>query len=99
LKSDHYDRERIEATSLSLKQVRQHLENLWSLPLAQRRDIPGLPKSRADVVLPGVVIYASVMELFGFTELRISTRGLRFAAVMASDAPAALHLAPILSAH
>jgi hypothetical protein len=39
------------------------------------------------------------MELFGFTELRISTRGLRFAAVMASDAPAALHLAPILSAH
>ena len=97
LKSDHYDRERIEATHLSLKQVRKYLERLWSLPLAERRELPGLPKSRADVILPGVLIYASVMELFGFTELRVTTRGLRFAAVMASDTPAALHLAPLFN--
>jgi exopolyphosphatase/pppGpp-phosphohydrolase len=37
---------------------------------------------RADVILPGVVIYEAVMEEFGFEQLRISTRGLRFAAVM-----------------
>jgi exopolyphosphatase/guanosine-5'-triphosphate,3'-diphosphate pyrophosphatase len=98
LKSDSYDRERIEATRLSLKQVRRHMEHLWSLPLAQRREILGLPKSRADVILPGVLIYTCVMELFGFTELRVSTRGLRFAAVMASNAPAALHLAPLFDA-
>jgi len=30
----------------------------------------------------GVAIYQAVMEEFGFRELRISTRGLRFAAVM-----------------
>jgi exopolyphosphatase / guanosine-5'-triphosphate,3'-diphosphate pyrophosphatase len=96
LKSDHFDRQRIEATRLSFKQVRKHLENLWALPLAERRELPGLPKSRADVILPGVLIYALVMEQFGFAELRVSTRGLRFAAVMASNAPAALHLAPIL---
>jgi exopolyphosphatase/guanosine-5'-triphosphate,3'-diphosphate pyrophosphatase len=98
LKSDSFDRERIEATRLSLKQVRRHLENLWSLPLAERRELPGLPKSRADVILPGVLIYACVMEQFGFDELRVSTRGLRFAAVMASNAPAALHLAPLFDA-
>jgi exopolyphosphatase/pppGpp-phosphohydrolase len=34
------------------------------------------------VILPGVVIYETVMEEFGFQQLRISTRGLRFAAVM-----------------
>lgn len=96
LKADQYDRERIEATRLSLKQVRRHMETLWSLPLAQRKDLPGLPKSRADVILPGVLIYALVMEQFGFGELRVSTRGLRFAAVMALDAPAAIHFAPIL---
>jgi hypothetical protein len=28
------------------------------------------------------MIYREVMELFGFSELRASTRGLRFAAVM-----------------
>jgi exopolyphosphatase / guanosine-5'-triphosphate,3'-diphosphate pyrophosphatase len=98
LKSDHFDRERIEATRLSLKQVRKQLESLWSLPLAERRELPGLPKSRADVILSGVLIYALVMEQFGFAELRVSTRGLRFAAVMTSHSPAALHLAPILDA-
>jgi exopolyphosphatase/pppGpp-phosphohydrolase len=30
----------------------------------------------------GVAIYQAVMEDFGFRELRVSTRGLRFAAVM-----------------
>ncbi|MES1180508.1 MAG: hypothetical protein ABUL66_01455 [Verrucomicrobiota bacterium] len=44
--------------------------------------MPGLPKLRADVILTGVLIYEAVMKEFGFDELRISTRGLRFAAVM-----------------
>jgi len=77
-----YDRERIEATRLSLKQVRSWVERLWKLPLAERRQIPGLPKERADVMLTGILIYESVMEAFEFPELRVSTRGLRFAAVM-----------------
>jgi exopolyphosphatase / guanosine-5'-triphosphate,3'-diphosphate pyrophosphatase len=82
LKSDRFDREQIESTHLGLKQVQSYLETLWSLPLAKRKEIPGLPKNRADVILTGVLIYALVMEEFGFTELRVSTRGLRFAAVM-----------------
>jgi exopolyphosphatase/guanosine-5'-triphosphate,3'-diphosphate pyrophosphatase len=81
-KLDRYDRERMEATRLSLEQVKAHRKRLWSLPLAERREITGLPKLRADVILPGVVIYEVVMEEFGFKLLRVSTRGLRFAAVM-----------------
>ena len=59
-----------------------HRKHLWRLPLAERKEIPGLPKLRADVILTGVLIYELVMEEFGFLELRASTRGLRFAAVM-----------------
>jgi exopolyphosphatase/guanosine-5'-triphosphate,3'-diphosphate pyrophosphatase len=81
-KLDRYDRERLEATRLSLEQVKAHRKRLWSLPLAERKEITGLPKLRADVILPGVVIYEVVMEEFGFKLLRVSTRGLRFAAVM-----------------
>lgn len=77
-----YDRERIEAVRLSLKRTKVWVERLWSLSLAERRDIPGLPKERADVMLTGVLIYEAVMEAFAFGELRVSTRGLRFAAVM-----------------
>ncbi len=81
-KLETYDRERIEATRLSLERVRWHRERLWGLPLAERKQIVGLPKKRADVILPGVAIYEAVMEQLGFSELRVSTRGLRFAAVM-----------------
>jgi exopolyphosphatase/guanosine-5'-triphosphate,3'-diphosphate pyrophosphatase len=81
-KLDRYDRERLEATRLSLEQVKAHRKRLWSLPLAERKEIIGLPKLRADVILPGVVIYEVVMEEFGFKLLRVSTRGLRFAAMM-----------------
>lgn len=82
LKSDRFDREQIEAAQLSLPKVQSYVKNLWRLPLAKRKEIPGLPKSRADVILTGALIYALVMETFGFDELRVSTRGLRFGALM-----------------
>jgi exopolyphosphatase / guanosine-5'-triphosphate,3'-diphosphate pyrophosphatase len=81
-KLDHFDREQIERTSLSFAQVAAQRKNLWKLPLAARKEIPGLPKNRADVILTGVLIYEAVMAEFGFAQLRVSTRGLRFAAVM-----------------
>jgi exopolyphosphatase/guanosine-5'-triphosphate,3'-diphosphate pyrophosphatase len=82
-KLDRFDREKIESTVLTLDQVVVLRKNLWRLPLAERKEVPGLPKLRADVILTGVLIYEAVMEEFGLKELRISTRGLRFAAVMA----------------
>ena len=81
-KMETYDRARIEAVRLSMERVRWHAERLWGLPLESRKEIVGLPKNRADVILTGVAIYEAVMEQFGFGELRISTRGLRFAVVM-----------------
>ena len=81
-KLDRFDRERIEHTVLSREQITARRKQLWRLPLAERKEIVGLPKLRADVILTGVVIYEAVMEEFGFRRLRVSTRGLRFAAVM-----------------
>ena len=77
-----FDREKLEATRLTLERVRWRVEKLWSLPLEERKQIVGLPKNRADVILTGAAIYEAVMEQFEFRRLRISTRGLRFAAVM-----------------
>jgi exopolyphosphatase/guanosine-5'-triphosphate,3'-diphosphate pyrophosphatase len=77
-----FDRHAIDSAVLTYSQVVAHREHLWQLPLAQRKEVPGLPKQRADVILTGVLIYERVMEEFGFEQLRVSTRGLRFAAVM-----------------
>jgi len=77
-----FDRECLESTHLSLARLHWHVEHLWELPMDQRRKIIGLPANRADVILTGTAIFEVVMEQFGFSELRLSTRGLRFAAVM-----------------
>jgi exopolyphosphatase/guanosine-5'-triphosphate,3'-diphosphate pyrophosphatase len=81
-KLDRFDREKIERTVLDFDQIVAQRKKLWHLPLEERKEIPGLPKLRADVILTGVLIYEMVMEEFGFKQLRVSTRGLRFAAVM-----------------
>src|SRR5690349_19950471 len=77
-----FDRERLEITRLSRERLHCHVEHLWRLPLNERKLIVGLPPTRADVILAGAVIHEAVLEHFDFTELRISTRGLRFAAVL-----------------
>jgi exopolyphosphatase/guanosine-5'-triphosphate,3'-diphosphate pyrophosphatase len=79
-----FDRERLEATRLSAERLTWHTERLWGLPLEERKQIAGLPKNRADVILAGAAIYEAVMGRFHFDELRVSTRGLRFAAVMSA---------------
>jgi exopolyphosphatase/guanosine-5'-triphosphate,3'-diphosphate pyrophosphatase len=79
---EDYNRERIEATRLSFERVRWHCNRLWSLPLVERQDLVGLPRTRADVILAGVTIVETLMGTLGFDQLRVSTRGLRFAAVM-----------------
>jgi exopolyphosphatase/guanosine-5'-triphosphate,3'-diphosphate pyrophosphatase len=83
------DRDRIEAFRLGREHIHRLRERLWNLPLAERRKIAGLPPDRADVILTGVPVYESLMEQFDFSDLRVSTRGLRFAAVMdGADGPA-----------
>jgi exopolyphosphatase/guanosine-5'-triphosphate,3'-diphosphate pyrophosphatase len=77
-----FDRELVEQTRFARGELSALVERLWSLPLAERRQLPGLPPERADVILIGAAIYEAVLLVFGFPELRVSTRGLRFAALV-----------------
>jgi exopolyphosphatase/guanosine-5'-triphosphate,3'-diphosphate pyrophosphatase len=77
-----FDRRKIEDTRLTAARVSHWVEHLWQLPLAARCEIPGLPPKRADVMLTGAAIYEAALRELNFPELRITTRGLRFAAVM-----------------
>ena len=77
-----FDRDRIESTRIRREQIRHERERLWDRSLAERCQIPGLPADRADVILFGVLIYEAVMAQFGLSDLRVTTRGLRYAAIM-----------------
>ncbi len=82
MKMADFDREKIEAARLALGDVNSHMHRLWNISMEERKTIIGLPPKRADVILTGLAIYEAIMERFGFAELRISTRGLRYAAVL-----------------
>ncbi len=87
LGSAEFDRPAIESTVFSAPDLGRLVERLWSLPLGGRRALPGLPPERADVILFGAAIYESVIRVFGFSNLGVSLRGLRFAALL--DGPGA----------
>jgi exopolyphosphatase/guanosine-5'-triphosphate,3'-diphosphate pyrophosphatase len=82
LKLRSFSREMIEGTFLSRETVKSETLRLWRTPWEDRKKLVGLPPNRADVILPGAAIFDQVMEVFGFESLRVSTRGLRFAAIM-----------------
>lgn len=84
LKLTAFDRQRIESVCLSQADVIQWESRLWSMPLESRKTIPGLPPNRADVILFGAAIFSGIMRHFNFPNLRPTTRGLRFAAVLAT---------------
>lgn len=77
-----FDRELIERTRFSREELSRLVQRLWSLPLPERRQLSGLPPERADVILIGAAIYEAILTVFGFPELSVSTRGLRFAALV-----------------
>lgn len=86
LKMHDYQRERIESVALFAPQVEAWMSRLWSLTLAQRRRLEGLPSDRADVILTGMAIVETVMARLRCAELLVSTRGLRFGALLAGEA-------------
>lgn len=77
-----YDRKAIESVTITATALHERVESLWGMTLQERRNLIGLPSNRADVILTGSVIFDTVMDLYGFENLRVSTRGLRFAALL-----------------
>jgi exopolyphosphatase/guanosine-5'-triphosphate,3'-diphosphate pyrophosphatase len=77
-----FNRVAIEQIRINSEWLRSEVDRLWQMPLADRKTIVGLPPNRADLILFGAVIYEAGMSQLGFDELRITTRGLRFGALL-----------------
>lgn len=78
------DRELIDRMEISVDDLVTIRQRLWSAPLSERREIPGIPKKKADILLMGVLIHEVVFEFFGAKILCPSTKGLRYGALLES---------------
>ena len=77
-----FNRELIDGATMTRAEVRSMVEQLWGIRLEARKNLIGLPAKRADVILPGVAIVDQMLEVFHLDLMRVSTRGLRFGALM-----------------
>jgi exopolyphosphatase/guanosine-5'-triphosphate,3'-diphosphate pyrophosphatase len=69
-----YDAERVHGHRMSEKAVKTQLERLAALPLAERREVPGLEPERAPVIVAGAAILLEVMRHLGLEEIEVSER-------------------------
>jgi exopolyphosphatase/guanosine-5'-triphosphate,3'-diphosphate pyrophosphatase len=61
---------------VSADAVERQLERLAALPLAERRELPGLEPARAPVIVAGVAIVAEVLRFFALDEFEVSEHDL-----------------------
>ncbi len=59
------------------KDLRKVVELLCSLPLEQRRKIPGINPERADIIIPGAAILDVFMKELSLNSVMITSRGLQ----------------------
>jgi exopolyphosphatase/guanosine-5'-triphosphate,3'-diphosphate pyrophosphatase len=77
----HFDAVKIDRLRLSRGDIHRLVEELKWRTIEERTALPGVDAGRADVLLAGALILWRSMELLGFSELFVSTRGLRYGAL------------------
>jgi exopolyphosphatase/guanosine-5'-triphosphate,3'-diphosphate pyrophosphatase len=78
LELTHYDASRVHGYTLTRSAVERLAARLATLDVAQRRALPGMEPSRADVIGVGSAIARAVLQWAGATELVVSDRGVRW---------------------
>ena len=79
-----YDRERVHGYRLTREAAERQLERLAALPLAERRELPGLEPTRAPVIVAGAAIVAEALRFFDLDELEVSEHDLLTGAALAA---------------
>jgi exopolyphosphatase/guanosine-5'-triphosphate,3'-diphosphate pyrophosphatase len=73
-----YDPAVVHGYRLTRGEVEQVLARFGSLPLEERKLLPGLIEGRADVIFAGTMILSRVMESAGADRLVVSDQGVRW---------------------
>jgi exopolyphosphatase/guanosine-5'-triphosphate,3'-diphosphate pyrophosphatase len=73
---EEYDAAKVHGYRLTLDDAESLLSVLVPLPLDERKTLPGLSPRRADVIVGGMLIVRTVLELTGCDAMRVSSAGI-----------------------
>lgn len=80
---DPYDGARVHGLRLEREAIVSTVQKMASLPLDERRKLPGLEPKRADVIVAGGLIVLTLLDRWGAKALRVSDRGVRWGLALA----------------
>jgi exopolyphosphatase/guanosine-5'-triphosphate,3'-diphosphate pyrophosphatase len=79
-----YERDQVHGHVLTAEAVDEQLRRLASLPLSERRELPGLEPDRAPVIVAGAAIVRAVLRHFGLDEIEQSEQDILDGAALAA---------------
>lgn len=74
----HYSHSEVHGSLLSRAEVERQIRLYQTMPIPERRMIPGLEPERADVILAGAILIERIMGFFGLDQARVSDQGIRY---------------------
>lgn len=81
---------RVDHAELTFEEVFALVARLHALTLAERRQLPGMPADRADIIVAGAAALAFGMEATAAARVVVSARNLRYGALLAAATSASL---------
>jgi exopolyphosphatase/guanosine-5'-triphosphate,3'-diphosphate pyrophosphatase len=72
----------VEGHRLTVERLRAILEQIATVPLAERREIPGLDPDRAPTIVAGVVVLTRALAAFGLAQVEVSERDILWGAAL-----------------
>mgnify|MGYP001030252915 FL=1 len=83
-----YDPKAVEGHRLPLRTVQWWLSRLASMPLEERKQVPGLHPDRAQAIVAGVVILIEIMRKFDLLEIEVSEHDILYGCAISVAASA-----------
>lgn len=73
-----FDAAALHGHVLTLERIGKVADRLAALSLSGLAALPGIPPKRADLLVPGLAVFAASLRLLGADRLTVSVRGLRY---------------------
>lgn len=78
----------VDHARIAREKMQDLVRKLETMPVADRKKVPGLPPERADIIVAGGAVLLTAMKVLGVGELTVSIRNLRYGAVISGEGEA-----------
>lgn len=75
---DKFEAAKVDGLNISITEIESVLNRLIPMPIEELYGMGDYMTGRADIVIPGILILKCFMKKFGFENVKVSTKGLRY---------------------